>query len=197
MALLLDAPLVTGHPTLYRWTSAEYDRLAASGILSGRRTELLDGLIVEMSPINPPHASTVDELRELLRIRLSGRIHIRQQNPVAVVEGWTPDPDLALVRPPGSAYRTRHPTPADVLLLIEVADSSLDDDVKIKLPGYARGGIQEVWVIDIQGERIWQYHGPDASSGEYRFHQTVERGDTITCGALGAEFRVDEVFGSN
>ncbi|MBK1629856.1 hypothetical protein CKO31_03685 [Thiohalocapsa halophila] len=136
-------------PHRHRYTVDDYHRMADTGILSpDARVELIDGQVMEMPPIRPPHASMVTELQNRL-IRTAGdSAVVRVQNPVRLGPHDEPEPDLAVVTPPATQYRTRHPGPADILLLIEVADSSLPLDRDVKLRRYAACGITEAWLVD-------------------------------------------------
>jgi Uma2 family endonuclease len=146
----------------HRFTVEEYYRMAEVGILRPEaRVELLDGEVVDMSPINPPHASTVERVRDLLAGRTAGRAQVRGQNPVRLGEHSEPQPDLAVVRPRADYYAAGHPEPADVLLLVEVADSTLGEDRRRKLPLYARAGVAEVWLLDLQARRLEVYREPE------------------------------------
>ena len=130
-----------------RFTVAEYLALAGAGILKKEdRVELIDGVIVCMAPIGDPHAGTVDTYTMLLGTGLTQRAIIRVQGPLELDASSRPEPDLMLLRLRDDYYRTSPPKPHDVLLLIEVADSSLDYDRNDKLARYARAGIPEVWL---------------------------------------------------
>jgi Uma2 family endonuclease len=148
-------------PTPHRFTVDEYYRMAEVGILRPEaRVELLDGEVVDMSPINPPHASTVERVRDLLAGRTAERAQVRSQNPVRLGDHSEPQPDLAVVRPRADYYAAGHPEPEDVLLLVEVADSTLGEDRRRKLPLYARAGVAEVWLLDLQARRLEVYRAP-------------------------------------
>jgi len=145
----------------HRYTVEDYYRMAEVGILAPDvRVELIDGEVIEMPPIGAPHASVVTDIQNLLIAAVGDRAIVRVQNPVRLGRHSEPQPDIALVSPPGSKYRTRHPTPADILLLVEVADTSLRLDRDLKLGIYARGGITDVWLLDLQTRSIVRYWAP-------------------------------------
>ncbi|WP_295882702.1 Uma2 family endonuclease [uncultured Thiohalocapsa sp.] len=145
----------------HRYTVDDYYRMADAGILSpDARVELIDGDVMEMPPIGPPHASMVTELQNRLMRAVGDAAVVRVQNPVRLGPHDEPEPDLAVVTPPLAKYRTRHPEPADILLLIEVADSSLALDRDVKLARYAACGIPEAWLVDAQAGTILRCHGP-------------------------------------
>jgi len=116
----------------------EYHRMAATGVLSeSDRVELIGGEILEMSPIGRRHAACVDRLTRLLVIRLGETAIVRVQNPIALGQHSEPQPDVSLLRPRDDFYASGHPSPEDVLLVIEVCETSIDYDRDIKLPEYA------------------------------------------------------------
>jgi Uma2 family endonuclease len=146
------------------FTTAEFYRLGEMGILRpDERVELVDGLIYEMSPINPRHADAVEELADALRLALAGRARVRNQNPVHLDDRNDPQPDVAVVLAREGGYRDRHPIPSEIHLLAEVADSTLDEDKRRKIPRYARAGIPEVWLIDLENGVVVVYRRPSAN----------------------------------
>ena len=157
---------------------ADYHRLAEVGILhEDDRVELLDGQVVVMSPIGPRHAGCVDRLTRLLSRLAAEKAVVRVQNPVVLADSAEPEPDLALLRPPIERYAAAHPRPEQVLLVIEVADSSLAYDRDVKLPMYAAAGIPEVWLVDLEGERILLFRSPRPDG--YAEVITASRGNSI------------------
>lgn len=151
----------------HRYTVDDYYRMAEVGILApDARVELIDGEVVEMPPIGAPHASVVTELQNLLIEAVGRRAVVRVQNPVRLDRHNEPEPDIALVRSSARKYRETHPSPEDVLLLVEVADSSLRFDRDVKVGLYARCGIPEVWLLDLTSTRITRFRGP--SDAGYR-----------------------------
>jgi Uma2 family endonuclease len=157
------------------FTVEEYHRMAEAGIFKPTdRVELIRGEIVEMSPIGRRHAAFVDNLTQLLIVRLAGRAIVSVQNPVVVADDSEPQPDLKLLRRRPVPYKDAEATAADVLLLIEVADSSLTYDRTVKLALYAETGIPEYWVVDTAAESIDIYRDP--GPGGYR-HRTRVAGD--------------------
>lgn len=165
-----------------RFTAREYHLMAEAGVLGpDERVELIEGEIVEMSPIGSRHARCVDRLTALLVPLVVGRAIVRVQNPVALSEISEPQPDLSLL-----AYREdfypQHPGAADVLLIIEVADSSLMSDRRVKVPLYGRSGVTETWLVDLVSARVEVYRLPGAHG--YGSSATWRAGDVITVGAL-------------
>ena len=138
-----------------RFTAAEFDAMAKTGILSpDERVELLAGEIITMAPIGSRHAFCVAQFTESLFETLGRRITLRVQNPIRLTPGNEPEPDIAVLRRRADGYVSEHPGPADVLLLIEVADSGLGFDRHRNLPIYAASGIPEVWLSDLNVHRV-------------------------------------------
>jgi Uma2 family endonuclease len=130
------------------------------------RVELIEGEIIDLAPIGSVHSGVVEQLASLLRAACGNRAMVRTQQPVALDEHSEPQPDIALVQVRADFYRHAHPRPADVLLLVEVADSSLRYDIDVKVPLYARRGVAAVWVVDIEARRLCRYG--DLVAGAYR-----------------------------
>ena len=145
----------------HRLTVAEYHRMAEAGILAQDvRVELVEGEVIDMPPIGSPHAGTVNYLGDSLRLACGTQAIVSTQNPVFLARHSEPQPDIVLLRPRPDFYRSAHPTPADVFLIIEVADSSLAYDTQIKLPLYAHYGIPEVWLADLPNRRFIVHRTP-------------------------------------
>ncbi|MGH3665792.1 MAG: Uma2 family endonuclease [Egibacteraceae bacterium] len=161
-----------------RFTVEEYERMGAAGILGeDDRVELLDGEIVEMTPIGPRHAGCVNRLTRLLVASLGDRAVVAVQNPAHLSLRSMPQPDLVVARPRDDFYQLAHPTPADVLLLVEVAETSASFDRRVKTPLYARAGIPEVWLVDVTSRRVVVHRAP--GEGRYADVRTVRPGDRL------------------
>jgi len=160
------------------FTVDTYQRLGELGILGeDDRVELIGGQVVEMSPIGDRHASCVRRLNGLFARHLLDVAVIDVQNPVVLGERDAPQPDVTLLKPRADAY-PHHPRAEDILLLIEVADTTLAYDRDIKLPLYARVGIPEAWLVDLESDRIQVCREP--AGGRYASVRVLSRGDTIT-----------------
>ena len=160
----------------HRWTVAEYHRMADSGLLStSDRVELIEGEMIDMAPIGSRHAYLVDKLVQVLT-RNSGSCLVRAQNPILLGERSEPQPDVALVR--DKSYMEAHPTASDVLLIIEVADTTLEYDRDVKLSLYARHGIPEVWLLDVNAREITVYREP--TGGQYRLIRKPTATETVS-----------------
>ena len=164
---------------LRRFTVDEYFAMADAGILKQEeRVELIDGVIVEMAPIGNNHLGTTDLYTMLLVRGVGDRAIVRVQGSILLAERSMPEPDLVLLRARQDFYRYRAAGPEDVLLLIEVSDSSVDYDRNVKLPRYAEAGIPEVW-LTILPERVIEAH-TEPAGGRYTHMCTFRPGDTIS-----------------
>ena len=135
--------------------------MAEAGILGeGSRVELIREQIVDRTPIGAPHLGMVNRLTRLLSAILVGHGILSVQNTVRLDDGSEPEPDFAVLRPRANDYQTATPCPPDVLLLIEVADTSLDDDRAIKAPLYAENGIAEYWIVNLLNRTVEVYRQP-------------------------------------
>lgn len=184
-----------GAVTPYRFTVDEYYRMAQAGIFhEDDHVELIEGEILKMAPIGSRHAGCVDSLNRKLSRALGDRAQIRVQNPVRLSARNEPEPDIAVLRPRDDEYRSGHPGPEDVLLIIEVADTSLDYDRDVKPALYAAAGIPEVWIADLHGEQISAHREP--VNGSYQRVTVYRRGDALTAELLPAlTLSVDEILG--
>jgi len=152
------------------------------------RVELIDGEVLEMTPIGAPHAGCVNRLNRMLVGAVGERAVVSVQNPVQVGDWSEPQPDLAVLRPRPDFYAEGHAHPADVLLLIEVADTSGPYDRGVKVPLYLAGGIPEVWVVDLPGDAVEVFR----QTGWVR----LGRGDTVAVPALvGVVLDVSAILG--
>jgi Uma2 family endonuclease len=171
----------TQEVTRRRFTVHEYHRMGEAGILhEDDRVELIEGEIVEMAAIGTRHFSCVNGLNRLLVRGVGDTAIISVQNPVRLDEHTEPQPDLTVLRV--RDYRESLPGPEDVLLLIEVSDTTLPYDRGVKLPLYARAGIREVWILDLAGEVIELYTDP--SGDGFRNLKQARRGEKIELTAL-------------
>jgi Uma2 family endonuclease len=178
-----------------RFNVTEYYQMAAAGILKpDDRVELIAGEIIKMSPIGSPHAACVSRLTRLFHNTIANEAIVSTQKPVRLDEFSEPVPDIALLKPRKDYYAARHPLPADVLLVIEVADTSLLKDRNIKVPLYASAGIPEIWLVNIPKEIIEVYC--DLQKGKYRKCQKYKRGETVESHTVkGISPGVNEILG--
>jgi Uma2 family endonuclease len=174
---------------------AEYYQMVKAGILrEDDRVELIEGEIIQMPSIGSPHASCVKRANRLFNRSVGDAVVMSIQDPVQLSDYSEPVPDVVVLRPRGDFYAESHPTAADVLLLIEVSDTTLRYDQGTKVPLYAREGVPEVWVVDLNGQRLWVYREPSPTG--YRITQTLRRGDHLTLLAFpDLEVAVDDILG--
>jgi Uma2 family endonuclease len=183
----------THEVTRRRFTVHDYHRMGEAGILhEDDRVELIEGEIFEMAAIGTRHFSCVNGLNRLLVRGVGDEAIVSVQNPVRLDEHNEPQPDLAVLRV--RDYRESLPTPEDMLLLMEVSDTTLRYDREVKLPLYARAGIREVWILDLPGEVIERHTGPSGSS--YRNTERVRSGQALAPLTLPElTLRVDDLLG--
>ena len=166
---------MTTQPQNHAFTVGEYYRMAETDILTEEdRVELIAGQIVAMSPIGSRHAACVKRLNLLLGKMVGDSMLIGVQDPIALDAYSAPEPDLVLLRPRADFYAEAHPAAADVLLAIEVANTSADYDREVKLPLYAQAGIPEVWLIDLQAGRVEVYARPQGGVYQQRVEITAD-----------------------
>ena len=177
------------------FTVAEYYRMAEAGILSeDDRVELIAGEVVTMSPIGSQHAAVVDRLTGLCVSQAGARAIVRVQGPVRLDDYSEPEPDVSLLRPRADFYSKGHPGPADVLLIIEVADTSLAYDRTVKMRLYARSGIAEAFLVDIGHGLVTQYTRP--IGGVYKAVRRARKGQSLTSASVPAlRLAVAEILG--
>lgn len=160
----------------HRLTVENFHRMGEAGIFGeDDRLELIDGEIIDRAPIGSRHAGSVFQLAELVRTTVGSSGFVWVQNPVRLGEYSEPQPDIALLRPRADFYKSAHPRPEDVLLLIEVADATLTYDRDVKVPLYARHGIPEVWLVDLENKRLHLFTSP-SQEGYRECHILAEPG---------------------
>lgn len=172
---LPSPPTAQTVPRPLRWTCAEFHHVGDMGVFEGRRAMLIDGVILEEGPMNPPHAITLGLVEEALGTAFGSGWWLRHQSPLVLGQETDPEPDLAVVAGRPRNYAS-HPTTAD--LVVEVSDTSLDFDTNEKRLLYARAGIRDYWVVDINGRRLLVYRDPQA--GDYAIQQSLGPTDTIS-----------------
>jgi len=173
----------------------EYYRMAEVGLLSeDDRVELIEGEIVEMSPIGKTHGGTVKRSNRFLNRKLGDSVIVSVQDPVRLNDFSEPQPDLALLKPRKDFYSNSHPEPEDVLVVIEVADTTVNYDRNIKLPLYARAGIPEAWLIALPKDIIEVHSQPEG--GKYKKVQRLKRGKSLISFSIpGFACKVDDLLG--
>jgi Uma2 family endonuclease len=143
------------------WTVDEYHQMIETGILDeDDRVELLEGEIIEMSPQIPLHAATTHSASDYLRNLLAGRVAIRIQSPITLRPNSEPEPDIAIVSIDPGRYFDHHPTPDEIFLVVEVANTTLRKDRGQKVRVYAHANIPEYWILDVYERRVYVFRNP-------------------------------------
>ena len=178
-----------------RFSVPEYHQMARAGILKEDDTvELVEGEVLEMTPTGPRHAVCVSRLNHRLTVTLTGRAIVSVQSLVQLSPYSEPQPELALLRPPFARYTDAHPGPEDLFLVIEVADTTIDDDRARKVPLYARAGIRETWLVNLRDEAVEVYRQPTQEG--YRDVLTLRRGQSLAPEAFPDRvLAVDDILG--
>jgi Uma2 family endonuclease len=179
----------------HRFTVPEYERMIDVGILKeDARVELIRGEIVAKMPTGDLHAACVKRLNRLLGSAASDRAIVSVQDPIRLADSQ-PEPDVALLRPRDDFFASGKPVPADVLLLVEVADTSLEDDREVKGPLYAENGIAEYWIVNLVDRCLEVHRGPQPG-GTYADVRTLRPGDRVDVAALaGLSVAVADLLG--
>lgn len=159
--------------TSIKWSVDDYHLMIKSGVLNNRSVELIEGEIIEVSPESPLHRFTNDSIAEYLRGILKGKAKVFESHPITL-ENSEPQPDIAVVRLPNSNYLSRHPYPEDIYWLIEISNTTLEDDLNQKKNIYASAGINEYWVVDLKNTELIVFR--EASNSDYKTKFTLKQG---------------------
>lgn len=174
-------------------TVDEYYEMARVGLIDpDARVELIEGEIVAMAPIGNPHSYVVDVLSERLWAVLHGRAHVRVQGALRLSNRTELQPDLSLLKLPSAQYRQKQASASDALLVIEVSDTTLRKDVRVKLPLYARYSVPEVWIVDLEQSCVRFYRS--LAEGQYQKVSVTSEPETAAIpGLMGAEIDLREL----
>lgn len=163
----------------HRFTVEEFHRMAETRILTeDSRVELVEGELIEMTPIGSRHAACVDRLNRLFSKYVGEAAIVRVQNPISLSRHTELQPDLVLAKPKSDFYAEAHPGPEAILLVVEVAETSLAVDRDVKVPLYAQAGIIEVWLVALLQRTIEVYRDPTSTG--YRQVRTVGPEETLS-----------------
>ena len=163
--------------TYHRWSVKEYHQMARSGLLDETdRVELIEGELIDTAPIGSKHAFRVDRFSRALQLAAGKAFLVRVQNPILLDEHSEPQPDIAVVK--DRNYAEAHPGADDVLLIVEVSDTTLDYDRDVKLLLYARHGIPEVWLLDVNAAELTVYREP--AEGQYRLIRKPTAAESVS-----------------
>lgn len=199
MSMTLSPLLAAGEPksSERHWTVDEFYRAYEAGQLDdSKRWELIQGRIIEKMPVGPPHASLADSIAEMLRDAMQPAYIVREEKPVHLAFDTEPVPDITVARGARSDYRERHPTPADTVLVVEVADSSVVKDLGGKAYSYAQAGMTEYWVVLVNEDAIVVHRQPSPEGYESVTRRAGE--DALSPLALPEIiWTINELLGSN
>jgi Uma2 family endonuclease len=186
--------LMESWPRRHRITVHEYHRMAEVGLLApDARVELIEGEIIDMAPIGKEHTSVVDQLNRLLVRAVGDDAIVRVQGSIRLSQISEPEPDVVLLKPRPDFYRSEYASGADTLLVIEVSDTTLRYDRDVKVPLYARHGVPEVWIVDLQNDRLLVYGS--LGDGVYARQESVARPAKMLLTALpGVAVELTSVF---
>ena len=170
-------------PRRHRISVHDYHRMGETGVLApDARVELIEGEIIDMAPIGNDHQSIVDQLNRQLVLLVGDRAIVRVQGSIRLSQWSEPEPDVVLLKPRSDFYRGEFALGTDTLLVIEVSDTTLKYDREIKVPLYARHGVPEAWVVDVNGNALLVYG--DLRDGEYERHVVLERPTSVPIARL-------------
>lgn len=182
---------MSARPVPHRLTVAQYDRMIDLGVLKeDDRVELVRGIIVAKMPIGDPHVATVNRLNRLFNRLTDDTVAVSIQNPIRLADS-EPEPDVVLMK-----ARDGKPSPSDILLLIEVADDSLENDREVKGPLYAENGIVEYWIVNLI-DNCLEVHRRPQPDGTFADGRTLRAGDVVDIVSLpGITFGVSDLIGA-
>lgn len=177
--------------TLAKWSLDDYHDMIEAGILCDRKVELLAGEIVEMSPETPIHYNTAKRGAKYLEELLAGIADVRFNGPITLADS-EPEPDIAIVRLPETAYNNRHPESNDIFWVVEVAKTNLKKDLELKATIYATAGIPEYWILDLSARRMIVFREPE--NGQYITQQVISEGVIIPLAFPDIQIFVERLF---
>jgi Uma2 family endonuclease len=157
-----------------KWSVDDYQKMIATGLLDGRSVELINGAIIQMVPEGIAHAFCCRGTAKYLRTILGERAEISEAHPISLPNDSEPEPDIAIVKAPDTLYQNRHPQPDDIFWLIEIANTTLVNDLGVKRELYAQAGISEYWVMNLQISELKVFR--DLSANEYRSEISLNSG---------------------
>ncbi|MEM9266098.1 MAG: Uma2 family endonuclease [Cyanobacteria bacterium P01_F01_bin.13] len=178
--------------TLTQWTVADYHHMISTGLLAGRRVELINGQIVDMAPELPIHRATYRRGVKYLEALLGDQAVVFSAAPVTLPSDGEPEPDISIVHPPESRYDSQHPGPADIYWLIEVSNSTLAYDLGEKANLYAQNDIQDYWVIDIAAKQLWVHRRPN--KGTYTSIEKITSGTLTPITMPEIQVQIERLF---
>lgn len=176
---------------LVKWSIKDYHLMIESGVLNNRSVELLEGEIIEVSPESPLHRFTNDSIAEYLRELLKGKAKVFESHPITL-NNSEPEPDISIVRLPNTDYLTRHPYPEDIYWLIEISNTTLEDDLNKKKKIYASAGINEYWIVDLKNTELVVFKEP--SGNDYKTKVTLNQGSINPNAFFDISIAIENLF---
>jgi len=176
----------------HRFTVEEYEKVLETGIFDDERVELLHGIIAVMGEMEQAHFGMIILLNKLLVLHCLDKYCCSPQSPIKFGEYGAPMPDFAVAKYRKDRYLSASMKPEDILFIIEVADSSLKRDRKVKAPIYAASKVPEYWIVNLQDHQIEVFKQP--KNNDYQLKTIAKAGETVTCETIGFTVRVDEIF---
>lgn len=176
----------------HRFTVEEYEKILETGIFNDERVELLNGIIADMGKVSQAHFGMIIFLNKLLVFHCANNFCCSPQNPVRMGEYGAPMPDFVIAKFREDNYTGAKMQPEDILLTIEVSDSSLKTDRQVKTVIYASNNIPEYWIVNLQDYQIEVFKQP--KNTDYQLKKIVKAGETVTCEGIGLTVSVDEIF---
>ena len=184
---------MTLHSTRFLINVDQYYKMAEAGIIQpSDRVELIHGEILTMSPINSPHVGIVNRLTKLFVRNLDDNATISIQNPIRINQRTEPEPDFVIAKFRKDEYGSKKITPKDTYLVVEVASSSLEYDRRVKIPLYAKAGIPEYWIINVDKKQIEQYTKP--KGGEYLEKKIIRKKGKLICSTIELIIKGADIF---
>ncbi len=178
---------------LAKWSLEDYHQMIAANILAGRSVELLQGAIVEMAPEGPDHAQTSTDAADYLRRTLADRALVREAKSITLPESASePEPDIAIVHPLRSLYRSRHPYPGEIFWLMEYANTSWLKDAEVKRALYAQAGIREYWIVNLKRREMLVLRQPEG--GNYSVEINLRQGRVTPLAFPGLDLSVERLI---
>lgn len=196
MTTIAELEKTSSAVTAKRFRVEDFRRMTEVGILPEESGwEIIDGYLIDKMTIGSKHASAVNRLNRILTNLVRDSLIVSVQNPIHIDEYNEPEPDIALLRPRKDFYSESHPTPEEVLLLIEISNSTVEYDRTIKKAIYAEAGIGEFWLVNLQDNAIECFSQP--KNGNYRLAMILEKGEAVKSGSVKSlELQVDEILGA-
>jgi len=185
-------PIIESVDEVRRFTIEEYHKIYETGIFEGQRVELLNGMITVMFPMNNPHLGMVGRLTRMLNIRFANEYFVSPQCPLKIPQNSEPEPDIVIAKARDDDYMNSSIPPEDVLLIIEIADSSLKRDRNQKKVIYANANINEYWIVNLKDRQIETFK--DLQNTDYQTKSIIKAGETAVCEEIDFQLSVDELF---